>query len=57
MYDPFIKHLKTINSSTSESSMPVMEYLYPSYSALNTATLQNLATSIIIMRICNLHLQ
>ena len=26
--------------------MPVIEYLYPSYSALSTATLQNLATSI-----------
>ena len=27
---------KTTNSSTNESLMPVMEYLYPSYSALNT---------------------
>ena len=51
MYDPFIIPFKTTNSSTSESLMLVMEYLYPSYSALSTATLQNLATSIIIMRI------
>ena len=57
MYDPFIIPFKTTDSSTSESLMPVIEYLYPSYSALSTATLQNLTTSIIIKRICNLHLQ
>ena len=38
MYDPFIVPLKTTNSSTSESLVPVIEYLYPSYSALHTAT-------------------
>ena len=42
MHDPFIIPFKTANSSTNESLMPVIEYLYPSYSALSTATLQNL---------------
>ena len=56
MHDPFIILFKTTNSSTNESLMPVIEYLYPSYSALSTANTAEF-TSKIIMRICNLQLQ
>ena len=57
IYDPFNIIFKTTNSSTSENLMPVdhgvLAPLLQCFEYSNTAGF----TSIIIMRICNLHIQ
>ena len=47
MHDPIIVPFKTTKCNTNESLMTVIEYLHPSYSAVSTATLQNLPAKLL----------